>query len=117
MSHQLLRKAANIAQLKSLARSRLPGFVYDYLCGGCNDDLAVRNNRKALDQIFLSPSYLSPAAPSQLSVELFGKTYDAPLGIAPLGLSGLIWPGASEYQVQFIRHGSRQNITLLKSSF
>jgi L-lactate dehydrogenase (cytochrome) len=100
MSHQLLRKAANVAQLKSLARSRLPGFVYDYLSGGCNDDLAVRNNRKALDQIFLRPSYLSPAAPSQLSVELFGKTYDAPLGIAPLGLSGLIWPGASEFQAK-----------------
>ena len=100
MSNQLLRKAANIAQLKSLARSRLPGFVYDYLSGGCNDDLAVRNNRHALDQIYLRASYLSPAAPSQLSVELFGKTYDAPLGIAPIGLSGLIWPGASEYQAK-----------------
>jgi L-lactate dehydrogenase (cytochrome) len=100
MSNQLLRKAANIAQLKSLARSRLPGFVYDYLSGGCNDDLAVHNNRKALDQIYLRASYLSPAAPSQLSVELFGKTYDAPLGIAPIGLSGLIWPGASEYQAK-----------------
>jgi L-lactate dehydrogenase (cytochrome) len=100
MSDQLLRKAANIAQLKSLARSRLPGFVYDYLSGGCNDDLAVHNNRKALDQIYLRASYLSPAAPSQLSVELFGKTYDAPLGIAPIGLSGLIWPGASEYQAK-----------------
>jgi L-lactate dehydrogenase (cytochrome) len=100
MSNQLLRKAANIAQLKSLARSRLPGFVYDYLSGGCNDDLAVHNNRKALDEIFLRPSYLSPSAPSQLSVELLGKTYDAPIGIAPLGLSGLIWPGASEYQAK-----------------
>lgn len=100
MSYQLLSRAANIAQLKSLARSRLPGFVYDYLSGGCNDDLAVSNNRKALDEIFLRPDYLSPSAPSQQAVELLGKNYNAPLGIAPLGLSGLIWPGASEFQAK-----------------
>ena len=100
MNNQLLNKAANVAQLKTLAKSRLPGFVFDYLTGGCNDDLAVSNNRKSLDQIYLQPRYLQPSAPSKLAVEILGRTYNAPFGVAPLGLSGLIWPGASEFQAR-----------------
>jgi len=100
MSQLLMKKAANIAQLKSLAKSRIPGFAYDYLTGGCNDDLAVNNNRKALDQVYLQPRYLTPSGPAELSVEILGQKYGAPLGVAPLGLSGLIWPRASEYQAR-----------------
>ena len=100
MSQFLMKKAANIAQLKTLAKSRIPGFVYDYLTGGCNDDLAVGNNRKALDQVYLQPHYLTPSGPAELSVEMLGRKYSAPFGVAPLGLSGLIWPRASEYQAR-----------------
>jgi isopentenyl diphosphate isomerase/L-lactate dehydrogenase-like FMN-dependent dehydrogenase len=100
MSQLLMKKAANIAQLKTLAKSRIPGFVYDYLTGGCNDDLAVGNNRKALDQVYLQPRYLTPSGSAELSVEMLGRKYNAPFGVAPLGLSGLIWPRASEYQAR-----------------
>lgn len=100
MSNQLMKKAANIAQLRSIARSRIPGFVYDYLSAGCNDDLAVKNNRKALDKVYLQPQYLTRSGPAQLAVDILGRSYNAPFGVAPLGLSGLIWPGASEYQAR-----------------
>lgn len=94
MKESLLREAANIAQLKATAKSRIPGFVYEYLCGGCNEDLAVANNRRALEQVFLDPHLLTPANKSDLSIELLGKRYRAPFGVAPLGLSGLVWPKA-----------------------
>jgi len=100
MNNQLLSKAANIAQLKSMAKLRIPGFVYDYLTSGCNDNLAVSNNRKALDKVYLQPRYLTPSGPSQSGVEILGRAYSAPFGIAPLGLSGLIWPRASEYHAR-----------------
>lgn len=100
MSNQLMKKAANIAQLRSIARSRIPGFVYDYLSAGCNDDLAVKNNRKALDKVYLQPQYLTRSGPAQLAVDILGRSYNAPFGVAPVGLSGLIWPGASEYQAR-----------------
>ena len=103
MKESLLREAANIAQLKTIAKSRIPGFVYEYLCGGCNEDLAVANNRRALDQVFLDPHLLTPANKSDLSIELLGKRYRAPFGVAPLGLSGLVWPKASEYQAHAAR--------------
>ena len=100
MNNQLLRKAANIAQLKSMAKSRIPGFVYDYLTSGCNDNLAVKNNRLALDEVYLQSHYLTPSGPARPAVEILGRSYDAPFGVAPLGLSGLIWPKASEYQAR-----------------
>ena len=100
MSNQLMKKAANIAQLRSMARSRIPGFVYDYLSAGCNDDLAVKNNRKALDKVYLQPQYLTRSGSAQLAVDILGRSNNAPFGVAPVGLSGLIWPGASEYQAR-----------------
>jgi len=113
MSNQLMKKAANIAQLRSIARSRIPGFVYDYLSSGCNDDLAVGNNRKSLDEVYLQPYYLRPSGPVQLSVEILGRSYSAPFGVAPLGLSGLIWPKASEYQA---RAAKQANIPFILST-
>ncbi len=112
MSDNLYQKAANISQLKTLAKSRLPGFVYDYLSGGCNDDLAVSNNRRALDAIYLQPTYLAPIkkAPAEqttTSVEILGQTYASPFGVAPLGLSGLIWPGASTFQAQAAKRANQ----------
>ena len=107
MSNNLYQKAANISQLKTLAKSRIPGFVYDYLCGGCNDDLAVSNNRTALDDIYLQPAYLTPAGKADTSVEVLGQTYASPFGVAPLGLSGLIWPGASTFQAQAAKRANQ----------
>lgn len=107
MSNNLYQKAANISQLKTLAKSRLPRFVYDYLSGGCNEDLAVSNNRSALDAIYLQPTYLTPIKKVTTSVEILGQTYASPFGVAPLGLSGLIWPGASTFHAQAAKRANQ----------
>ncbi len=44
----------------------------------------------------LLPYYLSKHKGSNMQTELFGHTYDAPFGIAPVGLQGLMWPNAPE---------------------
>jgi isopentenyl diphosphate isomerase/L-lactate dehydrogenase-like FMN-dependent dehydrogenase len=92
--------AANISQLKTLAKSRISRFVYDYLCGGCNVDLAVSNNRRALDSTYLQPTFLTPAEKADTSVEILDQTYSSQFGVAPLGFSSLIWPGASTFQAK-----------------
>jgi isopentenyl diphosphate isomerase/L-lactate dehydrogenase-like FMN-dependent dehydrogenase len=92
--------AANISQLKTLAKSRITGFVYDYFCGGCNEGLAVSNNRRALDSTYLQPTFLTPAGKADTSVEMLDQTYSSQFGVAPLGLSGLIWPCASTFQAK-----------------
>ena len=97
MVRKLDYKAASVADLKRLTKKRIPQFAYEYLVGGCNNDRAVSHNRDALDNVFLQPSYLSRTQAASLKTTALGVQYDAPFGIAPLGLSGLIWPKAAEY--------------------
>ncbi len=87
--------SACIEDLKNHAKSRIPRFAFNYLEGGCNQNVAVRRNRKALNKIILRPDYLTSSVSPNLSTEILGQTYAMPFGIAPLGLSGLVWPGAS----------------------
>ena len=84
-----------IADLKQLARRRIPEFAFDYIEEGCNANIAMQGNRRALDGVQLQPYYTDAYAKPQLHTKLFGKQYDLPFGIAPLGLSGLVWPQAS----------------------
>ena len=78
------------------AKSRIPRFAFEYLDGGCNEDVNLIKNTRELRQVELLPYYLSDHTGSDLSVELFGHTYDAPFGVSPIGLQGLVWPNAPE---------------------
>jgi L-lactate dehydrogenase (cytochrome) len=85
-----------IDDLRERARRRIPRFAFEYLDGGCNEDVNLRKNTDDLRQVELKPLYLTRHEPPVLKTELFGHEYDAPFGIAPIGLQGLIWPGAPE---------------------
>ena len=85
-----------VEDLRERARKRIPGFAFDYLEGGCNGEVNLRLNRTDLQGVQLRPRYLDPFSGVQLQTELFGQRYDAPFGVAPVGLQGLIWPGAPE---------------------
>ena len=100
MDEKLLAKAASIDDLKTLAKSRIPGFSFDYVEGGCNNNTTVETNRLALDAIQLEPDYFSPCENVDLSTQIFGKHYSAPIGIAPIGLSGVVWPNTSIFHAK-----------------
>ncbi|MGY8869151.1 MAG: alpha-hydroxy acid oxidase [Pseudomonadales bacterium] len=106
MPESLLQRAACVEDMKILTRRRIPRFAFEYLAGGCNAENTLRQNRQALDQVYLQPSYLSTSAGADLSTEVFGQQYAAPFGVAPLGLSGLIWPKASEFQASAAREAN-----------
>lgn len=82
--------------LREHARRRMPGFAFDYLEGGCFSEVNLRRNTDEIRQIQLRPYYLRDYPGSDLRTELFGKTYAAPFGVSPIGLQGLMWPGATE---------------------
>jgi L-lactate dehydrogenase (cytochrome) len=86
----------SIEDLRSKAKKRIPKFAFEYLDGGCNEDVNLHKNTKEIRDIELLPYYLSKHATSDMKTELFGHTYDAPFGIAPIGLQGLVWPNAPE---------------------
>lgn len=86
----------SVADLRERARRRIPGFAFEYLDGGCNEDVNLHKNTAQLRELELIPSYLEKLESVSMKTTLFGQTYDAPFGIAPVGLQGLMWPKAPE---------------------
>lgn len=83
-----------ISDLAARARRRLPRFVWDYLDSATGTEAALHRNRAALDAVTLAPSVLHGQIAPDLETPLLGQLQTRPFGIAPVGMSGLIWPGA-----------------------
>jgi len=86
----------SIDDLRRKAKKKIPRFAFEYLDGGCNEDVNLYKNTAELREVELKPLYLSKHTGSDMKTELFGHVYDAPFGVAPVGLQGLIWPNAPE---------------------
>jgi len=93
---QFNSKYPSVEDLRNLAQKKIPKFAFEYLDGGCNEDVNLHKNTAEIREVELVPKYLSEHAGSNLQTELFGHTYDAPFGIAPVGLQGLMWPNSPE---------------------
>lgn len=89
-------KYPSVDDLRKRAMVKMPKFAFEYLDGGCNEDVNLNKNRTDLQKIELMPQYLSTFEKSEMKTELFGHTYDAPFGISPIGLQGLMWPNSPE---------------------
>lgn len=89
-------KYPSIDDLRNKARSKIPKFAFEYLDGGCNEDVNLHKNTSQLREVELLPYYLSNHKGSDMKTELFGYVYDAPFGISAIGLQGLIWPNSPE---------------------
>ncbi|SMG42078.1 alpha-hydroxy acid oxidase [Arenibacter troitsensis] len=89
-------KYPSVVDLRKKAQKRIPKFAFEYLDGGCNEDVNLHKNTAEIRDIELLPYYLSKHTGSSMKTELFGHVYDAPFGIAPVGLQGLMWPNAPE---------------------
>ncbi len=96
MLAQLNPKYPSIHDLRKKAKTKMPKFAFEYLDGGCNNDDNLRKNTSDLRAVELVPEYLKSSVEVSLKTKLFGIEYDAPFGIAPIGLQGLMWPKAPE---------------------
>ena len=85
----------NIADLRRLARKRLPAPVFHYIDGGADDELTLRRNTAAFDDYELLPAQLSDVSRIDTRSSLFGQTVDWPVMISPTGASKL-FHGAGE---------------------
>ncbi|MCG3267281.1 alpha-hydroxy acid oxidase [Yoonia sp. I 8.24] len=85
-----------ISDLKTRARKRIPHFVWEYLDSATGVEATKLRNRTALNQVLLKPSILHGEFDPDLSTDFLGRSYPLPIGIAPVGMSGLVWPGAEQ---------------------
>lgn len=79
-----------------MAQSRVPRIIFDYLDGGADNEFGLVRNRAAFDNALLEPRYLIDVSSRDSHVTLFGRTYAAPFGFAPIGIANLIWPRAEQ---------------------
>lgn len=86
-----------ISDLKKRARRRIPKFVWEYLDSATGTEATKARNRARLDQIGLMPSILHGEFSPNLGTGFLGTTRALPFGIAPVGMSGLMWPDAEAH--------------------
>ena len=85
-----IARALNIADLRVIARRRIPGFVYEYMESGAEDEATVRGNREALERLRFVPQTLIDTSARHQRCTILGGAASAPLIIAPTGLNGLL---------------------------
>tara|TARA_R110000868_G_scaffold1514_8_gene11937 strand:+ start:10812 stop:12080 length:1269 start_codon:yes stop_codon:yes gene_type:complete len=93
----LKRRFPTAFDLRARARRRLPNFSFEYADGGAGQDTGIARNWAALDAVEMVPRYGRVIAPPPADITLFGKSYAAPIGIAPIGGPGTAFPGAETY--------------------
>lgn len=90
----------SIEDLRAAARKRMPKFIFEYLDSATGRELGLKINRDALDAIGFMPKVLCGRTTADFQTTLLGQTYNLPFGMAPVGMSGLMWAGAERLLAQ-----------------
>ncbi|MFD2832774.1 alpha-hydroxy acid oxidase [Christiangramia antarctica] len=89
-------KYPSVEDLRQRAKERVPAFAFEYLDGGCNEDVNINRNTTEIREIQLQPRYLRNYGNSSIKTKVLGMEFDAPFGISPVGLQGLMWPNSPQ---------------------
>ena len=81
--------AYNIADLREMARRRLPNGLLEYLDRGTEDEVSLRNNRAVFEHIEFKPRVLVDVSKRSQAITLFGRPTKMPVVIGPTGFGGL----------------------------
>src|SRR6185503_11240178 len=81
-----------LADFEPLAKERLSHFAYEYISSGAADELTIRWNREAFDQIRLRPKVLVDVEKIDTRVNLFGQEMPHPILLAPTARHRLSHP-------------------------
>jgi len=78
-------RAANIADLRLIAKSRLPHGIFDYIDGAAEDEITMRRNAEAFQQYEFVPRILRNVSNIDTSTTFLGRTLESPLLFSPHG--------------------------------
>ncbi|WP_149535533.1 alpha-hydroxy acid oxidase [Siccirubricoccus phaeus] len=79
----------SLEDFERAAKRHLPRMLYGFVSGAVETDASLRANRAAFQDWAFLPRVLVDVQPRHTEVELFGRRYAAPFGIAPMGASAL----------------------------
>lgn len=99
-------------EARLLARRRVPRMMFDFVDGASGSEVAAAANQSAFAGICLQPRVLDDVAVRSLKTQFLGRHWDLPIGIAPMGMCNLTWPGADKI---LAKECTRSNIPLCLS--
>ncbi|HEX9603227.1 MAG TPA: alpha-hydroxy acid oxidase [Myxococcales bacterium] len=85
-------RVVNIADLRRLAKRRLPRVVFDYIDGGAESEVTLRENCRAFDQVTFRPRGAVAAPKTDLQTTVLGTTLALPFLLAPVGSTRMFYP-------------------------
>ena len=83
-------RAANIADLRLIAKSRLPHGIFDYIDGAAEDEITMRRNAEAFQQYEFVPRILRNVSNIDTSTTFLGRTLESPLLFSPTGFTRIV---------------------------
>jgi L-lactate dehydrogenase (cytochrome) len=87
-----LARAASVADLRAIARRRLPRGVFDYIDGGAEDERTMAANSSAFAAVTFRPRVLRDVGEVDPSTTLLGRPLPLPLVLAPTGFTRIADP-------------------------
>jgi L-lactate dehydrogenase (cytochrome) len=83
-------KAVSVNDYRRLAaRKRVPHFLFEYLDGGSYDEITKKRNGADIESVVMRQRVLRDVSNIDTTVELFGHSYEMPVGLPPVGLAGM----------------------------
>src|ERR671915_293104 len=85
-------RAVNIEDLRRAARRRLPRMVFDYIDGGADAEITLRENSRVFEDVRFRPQCAVALDACALQTTVLGHTLAVPFLLAPVGSSRMFWP-------------------------
>jgi L-lactate dehydrogenase (cytochrome) len=85
-------RVVNISDLRQIAQRRVPKAVFDYLDGGAEGEVTLRENCRAFEDITFRPRHAVAVAECDLRTRVLGNEISFPAMLAPVGYSRLMHP-------------------------
>lgn len=104
---------SSASDYRKAAKKKLPRFLFDYIDGGSYAEETLKNNVSDLKEINLKQRVLKSVQTLSLQTELFGQSITMPVGIDPVGLSGMY---ARRGEVQAARAAEKIGVPFILST-
>ena len=108
----VLNRMLALEDFEEEARRYLPRPIFGFVSGGVESNVSRHNNRAVFDEIALVPRMLVDTSARSQKTTLFGRTYDAPFGIAPMGATAMV---AYRGDVVLARAAAEANLPMIMS--
>ena len=89
-------RIVSIEDLRLAARRRLPRVIFDYIDGGADGEVTMRENLRAFEAITFQPKCAVKTPDCDLATSVVGIPLSMPFMLAPLGSSRMFYPRGEE---------------------